>query len=421
TTIPNASVEVTLVANGANDTNGTLKVKVVLKATSATTTTYYKQNGDKGAATDAVEVTISGFTTSKGAISKWYSESVRDASVATNETLKVKKPSAVTAEELKSLFTAPATLTGSTVELEVVADSANDVSGNLKLKVTLKQGDNFFKEDGSTVLAADKSTAGKTVTISGFVASDANAAKAQAWYTGEVQDQIVEGTLATKKASVISETTDKTELDKLFALPTGDDTFNPEATIEYSDLKANDYTGSLSLTVALKVGNKYYDKDGNQLDAAKGEKVELTGFADYKEAIKTWYAAVVNKTATEDLKSKAASTATSDEIKALFTAPVQTTLPNSEFSVSLTADDAKGEVSVKVVFSATVDSTKMNFNENGSLDEGETATGKTVKVSGFKNTSAEQEQAAKTWYDALPSTFAADTESAKKLASEFKT
>ncbi|SMC20662.1 lipoprotein 17-related variable surface protein, partial [Mycoplasmopsis agassizii] len=42
-TIPNSSVEVTLVTSGANDTDGTLKVKVVLKSTSGTTTNYYKQ------------------------------------------------------------------------------------------------------------------------------------------------------------------------------------------------------------------------------------------------------------------------------------------------------------------------------------------------------------------------------------------
>ncbi|PAF54595.1 lipoprotein 17-related variable surface protein, partial [Mycoplasmopsis agassizii] len=375
------------VTSGANDTDGTLKVKVVLKSTSGTTTNYYKQNGDTGAAADGVEVTISGFATSKDAVTKWYSESVKDTSVASNETLKAKKPSEVTAEELKSLFTAPTTLTGSTVEVEKVANGDNDVAGNLKLKVTLKQGDNFFKEDGSTVLEANKATAGKTVTISGFVASDANAAKASTWYETKVQDQHVEEieALKTKKPSEVSDTTDKTELDKLFALPTGDGAFDPTATIEYSDLKANDYTGSLSLKVALKVGDKFYDKDGNQLDAAKGETVELTGFADYKEAIKTWYTAVTDKTVeSAELKAKAASAATEADIKGLFTAPDQTTLPNSEFSVTLTADDAAGTVSVKVVFSATVDGKKLNFNANGSLDESETATGKTVTVSGFK-------------------------------------
>ncbi|WP_371246209.1 lipoprotein 17-related variable surface protein [Mycoplasmopsis agassizii] len=437
----------------------------------------------------------------------------------------------MTVEELKSLFTAPTSLTGSTVEVEKVANGDNDVAGNLKLKVTLKQGDNFFKEDGSTVLEAEKATAGKTVTISGFVASDANAAKASTWYETKVQDQHVEEieALKTKKPSEVSATTDKAELDKLFALPTGEGAFNPEATIEYSDLKANDYTGSLSLKVALKVGTEYYDKSGNKVTAAAGETVELTGFADYKTQVAAWYTAVANVTLGDshtELKAKAASAATNDEIKALFTAPSSETLPNSEFSVSLTADDAAGTVSVKVVFSATVDGTKYNFNANGSLDESETASGKTVTVSGFKvdttkadvtswytdtvkdttvttteltakkpsevvttdltslftapttvagssvelelvqsgasdsagtlkvkvylkqgdqfytsegnlvtekttagkevtlsgfkNTSQELEAKAKTWYETLPSTFAADTESAKKLASEFK-
>ncbi|PAK20889.1 hypothetical protein CJJ23_04820, partial [Mycoplasmopsis agassizii] len=81
------------------------------------------------------------------------------------------------------------------------------------------------------------------------------------------------------------------------------------------------------------------------------------------------------------------------------------------------ASDPAGTLKVKVYLKQA----DKYYTATGELVESKESAGKEVTLSGFKNTSAEQEQAAKTWYDALPSTFAADSESAKKLASEFKT
>ncbi|PAK21217.1 hypothetical protein CJJ23_02995, partial [Mycoplasmopsis agassizii] len=85
--------------------------------------------------------------------------------------------------------------------------------------------------------------------------------------------------------------------------------------------------------------------------------------------------------------------------------------------VTSSASDSAGTLKVKVYLKQA----DKYYTTEGELVDSKESAGKEVTLSGFKNTSAEQEAKAKEWYDALPSTFAADSESAKKLASEFKT
>ncbi|WP_371246207.1 hypothetical protein ACA758_04030 [Mycoplasmopsis agassizii] len=79
-------------------------------------------------------------------------------------------------------------------------------------------------------------------------------------------------------------------------------------------------------------------------------------------------------------------------------------------------NDSNGTLKVKVYLKQA----DKYYTAAGELVEDKDTAGKEVTLSGFKNTSQELETKAKAWYDALPATFAADTESAKKLASEFK-
>ncbi|PAF55554.1 lipoprotein 17-related variable surface protein [Mycoplasmopsis agassizii] len=81
------------------------------------------------------------------------------------------------------------------------------------------------------------------------------------------------------------------------------------------------------------------------------------------------------------------------------------------------ANDSNGTLKVKVYLKQDA----KYYTTSGELVDAKDNAGKEVTLSGFKNTSQELEAKAKEWYDALPSTFAADSESAKKLASEFST
>ncbi|SMC15949.1 lipoprotein 17-related variable surface protein [Mycoplasmopsis agassizii] len=178
TELTDTTVDIKLLDEPAkSDSNGTLSIKVTLKASDGK---LYKTDGTlvESTATDAGKiVSVSGLKASDPVVqnaTKFYTESVKDhlLKVENSAALAGLKPSKVNAtthktdlEKLFPLLKGDSSIPDASVEVSIV--EANDEQNSLKVKVTLKADDKYFSEAG--IKETDISKAGKEVTITGFL------------------------------------------------------------------------------------------------------------------------------------------------------------------------------------------------------------------------------------------------------------
>ncbi|WP_143823436.1 lipoprotein 17-related variable surface protein, partial [Mycoplasmopsis agassizii] len=375
-------------------------------------------------------VTVSGFKvdTTKADVTSWYSTTVVDKEVTDTE-LVAKKPSEVVTTDLTSLFTAPTSVTNSTVELELVTSGANDSNGTLKVKVYLKQGDQFYTSEGN--LVTDKTTAGKEVTLSGFKnTSQELEAKAKEWYDALPSTFAADSESAKKLASEFSSeekikelinlnTTDKTKFDA----PTSPSGF----TVSYSFVSVEDVTSDGTTTTTLKFKallkngeNSFDGADGTIKADASGKEVSVTGFTSEQAfALKIYKELTTeNLTMTLDgstntqataLKDKMASQVAADDFTNLNTAlkakldSLNSSYEGTGFKIEIIKkasenfDNAAGALQVQFLLSSTNGTTtkywKLTTTNQSTLGDDATveavtdkasATGRDADVTGFK-------------------------------------
>ncbi|PAF54594.1 lipoprotein 17-related variable surface protein, partial [Mycoplasmopsis agassizii] len=241
-------------------------------------------------------VTVSGFKvdTTKADVTSWYNDTVKDTTVTTTE-LTAKKPSEVATTDLTSLFTAPTSVSGSSVDLELVTSGASDSNGTLKVKVYLKQGQEFYTTTGD--LVAEKTSAGKEVTLSGFKnTSQELEAAAKTWYDALKVTLTASDTDKVKLASEFATVEKVTELVKdetTFKAPTTPEGF----TVSYETITADNTTGILKFKALLKNGESSFDGTTGKIttETDKGKEVSVTGFTSEQAFALTTY-----KSLTED-------------------------------------------------------------------------------------------------------------------------
>ncbi|SMC20606.1 lipoprotein 17-related variable surface protein, partial [Mycoplasmopsis agassizii] len=223
----------------------------------------------------------------------------------------------------------------STTDLELVTSGSNCTNGTLKVKVYLKQGDQFYTTTGD--LVTDKASAGKEVTLSGFKnTSQELEAAAKTWYEALPATFAADSESAKKLASefkseekiqaLITAMTDATNKAK-FTAPEG-------FTVSYSFVSAEDVTASGNTTTTLKFKallkngtNNFNSTDGKiTTETAVGKEVSVTGFTSEETFALTAYKALTEEirntnlslngaTGTEatTMQAKMASQVTSDE------------------------------------------------------------------------------------------------------------
>ncbi|PAK21690.1 hypothetical protein CJJ23_00960 [Mycoplasmopsis agassizii] len=159
------TVSVTPLAENAFDNvAGTLKVKVSLKKLDQ----FYLPDGTTVETVDTAgkEVTLKGFSTQVTLAKQWYTNSVKDESIA-SKSIASSTTDNVTDEMLTALYNPPSRIKTSTVKVTKVTETdSTTTQGSLKVKVTLLLGEQLFNEEGE--LVTEEQNAGKTVTLSGF-------------------------------------------------------------------------------------------------------------------------------------------------------------------------------------------------------------------------------------------------------------
>ncbi|PAK21688.1 hypothetical protein CJJ23_00950 [Mycoplasmopsis agassizii] len=417
-----------VVKDSANDTNGSLKVNVVLgkglEYFNLDETVTRDLNTAKG-----VEVTISGFATSetfkeptdKEIVTTWY-QTVADTNTA-GTNFKNHLPSSVGPLNASVFATAlRVSPEGFSQNFVVVANSIDDKTGMLKVKVVLSKGAQFFNLDGTVTDSLEAAT-GKEVTVSGFEVN--NPEIITNWYekvsaSSDVSDSF-KTTLASKVLTVDS---------SVFKVPltSGPENFSTHFVVVENS--ADDEKGTLKVKIVLAKATQFFNRDGSAVLAvseADGTEVLLTGFAKKDESktpekpdfsaeiakAKTWYSTInlTNKTGNNfknTLPSKIDVVDGSVFEHALTNSPEGLTI-NYEV-VKGSSNDNEGSLKVKVVLAKGTNF----FNEDGSISTSlAQAVGKEITVLGFKKLSDEQpnqpvetvNQQVKKWFTFLSSTF----------------
>ncbi|PAK21507.1 hypothetical protein CJJ23_01815 [Mycoplasmopsis agassizii] len=249
--LPNADFNVDL---SADDKLGTLAVKVTLTANNK----FYDLNGNNVDQKEAgKKVIISGFKkdTLKEDVTSWYSEILKDEIKVTNFELAKLVPSLVTNEKLKELFklNLPEGIDDLETEVTLIKDEINNYEGSVKVKVTLVQSQTkYFKTDGQIVALANKSDAGKTITLTGFSPLTRYENEALKWYEkmqateinlSDNETMYLPSEVKTKHG-LISSFKQKLEM-KLPNLPEG-------FILDFDLVNANDATAELEINLILK-------------------------------------------------------------------------------------------------------------------------------------------------------------------------
>ncbi|PAF54762.1 lipoprotein 17-related variable surface protein [Mycoplasmopsis agassizii] len=238
----------------ADDKAGTLAVKVTLTANNK----FYDLNGNNVDQKEAgKKVIISGFKkdTLKEDVTSWYSETIKDEIKVSDFELAKLVPSLVTNEKLKELFklTLPDGIDNLESEVTLIKDEINNYEGSVKVKITLVQSQTkYFKTDGQIVALANKSDAGKTITLTGFSPLTRYENEVLKWYEkmqateinlSDLEAMYLPSEVKTKHG-FISSFKQKLEM-KLPNLPEG-------FILDFSLVNANDETGELEINLILK-------------------------------------------------------------------------------------------------------------------------------------------------------------------------
>ncbi|WP_371246750.1 MIP family Ig-specific serine endopeptidase [Mycoplasmopsis agassizii] len=209
----------------------------------------------------------------------WYKEISATNSAST--TIKINTATSITTIDANSFATklkvAPE---GFTVNFSIVANSANDQEGTLKVKFVLTKASKFFNIDGETKTSVSEAT-GKEITLSGFKKVDlstlnADQKTAVEWYKKVSETNSASATISASLASSISTINATSFVTSLANTPIG---FKVD--LKVVNQSANDQEGTLKVKVVLSKGRDFYNQDGTiktTFDEAHGKEITLRGF-----------------------------------------------------------------------------------------------------------------------------------------------
>ncbi|PAK21111.1 hypothetical protein CJJ23_03540 [Mycoplasmopsis agassizii] len=209
----------------------------------------------------------------------WYKEI--SSTNSASSTISTNTATSITTINANSFATtlkaAPA---GFNVNFSIVANSANDTYGTLKVRVVLAKGTNFFNTDGETKTSVSEAT-GKEITLSGFKKVDLSTLNADQktavdWYKKVSETNNASQVIATSLASSISTINAASFATSLETAPTG---FKVD--LKVINQSASDSEGTLKVKVVLSKGTDFYNQDGTiktTFDEAHGKEITLIGF-----------------------------------------------------------------------------------------------------------------------------------------------
>ncbi|PAF55186.1 lipoprotein 17-related variable surface protein [Mycoplasmopsis agassizii] len=294
---------------------------------------------------------------------EWYDSVALTNNAADN--IKDKLPSAVTTFNAQNLQTALATApTGFSSHVKLVASSADDATGSLKVSVSLSKGNTWFSSDGTTA-ANEAAVVAKIVTVSGFKnTAQTNAQKAVVYYsalptTKALTEQIVTQTLPSAVTQEI--------LNSLVGLAP-DAPEGLTVSLSLVDKGANDKDGKLSVKVTLsEAADKFFNTEGGIVNtlANAGKVIEFSGFKiqDSKtppvvveptkpaDLVKAWFETITETKKVENHKSTLPSSLTQANLETtlgtLYTAP--TNVKDAKIVLTLVStDNDAGIATIKV-------------------------------------------------------------------------
>ncbi|PAK21687.1 hypothetical protein CJJ23_00945 [Mycoplasmopsis agassizii] len=318
---------------------------------------------------------------------EWY-DSVASTNTASTS-FKNSLPSAITSVNADTLETPlPAVPTGFTSHVKLVANSADDLTGSLKIKVSLSKVTTWFSVDGTSTTNEDSATT-KEVTVSGFKnTATTDSQKAVAYYralsqTYQLDSEAVKQNFATSVTQEILNT-----LVSFAPMPPSGLTVS----LLLESNSANDKTGNLSVRVILEdTTNKFFKEEGSEINnkSEAGKVITISGFkvietTSSNNPVKLWFESLGSNKTYESENKVLPSTINDQDLEttfsSLFIAP--SSVENSKVTLSsVSKNDDKGTIVVKVALK----SVDLWYSLEGNLQAQEAY--KEVTISGFLTTS----------------------------------
>ncbi|PAF55358.1 lipoprotein 17-related variable surface protein [Mycoplasmopsis agassizii] len=361
----------------------------------------------------ALDSTVFEPKTDKQLAKEWYDSvlSTNTASTNTRNSL----PSAITSVNAETLATPlPDLPAGFTSHVKLVTNSADDLTGSLKVKVSLSKATTWFNVDGTST-TNENSAITKEVTVSGFKnTATTNSQKAIAYYrslsqTYKLNNEEVKQNFATSVTQEILNTL-------VSFAPVAPSGLTVSLLLENNS--ANDKTGNLSVRVVLEEApNKFFKEDGSEVNTKNeaGKVITISGFkvieaTSSNNPVKLWFDSLASVKTYESENKVLPSTINEQDLEttfsSLFRAP--SAVENSKIVLTLVSkNDDKGTIVVKVALKAV----DLWYSLEGNLQAQEAS--KEVKISGFLTTS----EVVKKIYKNQSSTISvSSTKSAKETA-----
>ena len=275
----------------------------------------------------------------------------------------------------------------------VISAVANDESGTLTIKVALKKGNRFFTATGDY----SKTKIDKDVIVSGYQRTEiADKLKAKKAYDAIKETANTNGKSGVLPSTVARNITTLAKANEQIAA-NSNKIPNPPAGFEYViSAVANDESGTLTIKVALKKGNRFFTATGDYSKTKIDKDVIVSGYqrteiADKLKAKKAYDA--IKETANTNGKSGVLPSTVARNITTLAKANEQIAansnkIPNPpagfEYVISAEDKNAEGKLLIKVALKK-VGVTGKYFKLDG--ESSSTPLYKIITISGFKKES----------------------------------